>query len=60
MPFYEEIQIDDQKRVAVISFTQGVAKPYVLRHNNREDIYIRIGSTSLAMFIECVRDKAEP
>lgn len=46
LPFYEEIQIDDQKRVAVISFTQGVAKPYVLRHNNREDIYIRIGSTS--------------
>jgi len=46
LPFYEEIQIDDQKRVAVISCTQGVAKPYVLRHNNREDIYIRIGSTS--------------
>lgn len=46
LPFYEEIQIDDKKRVAVISFTQGVAKPYVLRHNNREDIYIRIGSTS--------------
>ncbi|MHB8204877.1 MAG: RNA-binding domain-containing protein [Desulfomonilaceae bacterium] len=46
LPFYEEIQIDDQERVAVISFTQGVAKPYVLRHNNREDIYIRVGSTS--------------
>lgn len=46
LPFYEEIQIDDQKRVAVISFTQGVAKPYVLRHGGREDIYIRIGSTS--------------
>jgi ATP-dependent DNA helicase RecG len=46
LPFYEEIQIDDEKRVAVISFTQGVAKPYVLRHNNREDIYIRIGGTS--------------
>ena len=46
LPYYEEIQIDQQKRVAVISFTQGVAKPYVLRHNNREDIYIRIGSTS--------------
>lgn len=46
LPFYEEILVGDQKRVAVISFTQGVAKPYVLRHNNREDIYIRIGSTS--------------
>ncbi len=46
LPFYEEIQIDDQRKVAVISFTQGVAKPYVLRNNNREDIYIRVGSTS--------------
>jgi ATP-dependent DNA helicase RecG len=46
LPFYEEILVGDQKKVAAISFTQGVAKPYVLRHNNREDIYIRIGSTS--------------
>ena len=46
LPFYEEVQVDEHKRVAVISFTQGVAKPYVLRHNNREEIYIRVGSTS--------------
>lgn len=46
LPFYEEIQIDTDKRVAVLSFTQGVAKPYVLRHNDREDIFIRIGSIS--------------
>ena len=46
IPFYEEIQVDDQHRVAVVTFTQGTAKPYVVRHNGREDAYIRIGSTS--------------
>ncbi len=46
LPFYEEIQVDDQHRVAVISITQGTAKPYVVRHHGREDIYIRVGSTS--------------
>lgn len=46
LPFYEEIQIDDQQRVAVISFSQGTTKPYVVRHHGREDIYIRVGSTS--------------
>jgi len=30
----------------VISFPQGVSKPYVLRHNDREDIYLRVGSLS--------------
>lgn len=51
LPFYEELTIDDghggeARRVAVISLTQGVAKPYVVRHNQREDIYVRVGSTS--------------
>jgi ATP-dependent DNA helicase RecG len=46
LPFYEEIVFDDGKRVAVISLTQGAAKPYVVRSNNREEIYIRVGSTS--------------
>lgn len=45
LPFYEEIQVDET-RVAVISFPQGISKPYVLRHNGREEIYIRVGSTS--------------
>ncbi len=44
--FYEEIQVDDSIRVAVLSFTQGVSKPYVLRHKDREEIFIRIGSVS--------------
>ncbi len=46
LPFYEEIQIADQHRVAVISITQGTAKPYVVRHHGHEDIYIRVGSIS--------------
>ncbi len=46
LPFYEEVSLDDGKRVAVITLTQGTAKPYVVRSNNREDIYVRVGSTS--------------
>ncbi len=46
IPFYEEIQIEEGKRVAVVSFTQGTTKPYVLRHKDREDIYIRVGTVS--------------
>lgn len=46
LPFYEEVQIDGGRRVAVISVTQGKAKPYVARHNDREDIYVRVGSAS--------------
>jgi ATP-dependent DNA helicase RecG len=47
IPFYEEIKIDETKRVAVISVTSGPSKPYVVRHNKREDIYIRMGSTTI-------------
>ena len=46
LPFYEEVVLDDGKRVAVISLTLGVAKPYVVRNKDREDIFIRVGSTS--------------
>ena len=46
LPFYEVIALEDGKRVAAISITMGTSKPYVLRHNGREDIYVRIGSTS--------------
>ena len=46
LPFYEEIQVDEQHRVAVITISQGTTKPYVVRHGGREDIYIRVGSTS--------------
>ena len=46
LPFYEEVRVDDRLRVAVITVSQGVTKPYVVHHHGREDIYIRVGSTS--------------
>ena len=45
-PFYEEIKIDDDKLLAVVSISMGLSKPYVVRHNGREDAYIRMGSRS--------------
>lgn len=46
LPFYEVVTLEDGKRVAVVSIATGTSKPYVLRHNGREDIYVRVGSTS--------------
>ena len=46
LPYYETVQFDDGKRVAVLSFPQGISKPYVVRDRGEEKIYIRIGSTS--------------
>ena len=46
IPFYEEVQADERHRVAVITVSRGVTKPYVVRSKDREDIYIRVGSTS--------------
>lgn len=46
LPFYEVVNMEDDMRVAVVSIAMGTSKPYVLRHNGREDIYVRIGSTS--------------
>ncbi len=46
IPFYEEIQIDEWHRVAAITVGEGATKPYVVRDHDREDIYIRVGSTS--------------
>lgn len=46
LPFFETVQVDPQHRVAVISLTQGTAKPYVVRQQDREEIYVRVGSTS--------------
>jgi len=46
LPFFEQVVCDDGKRVGVISLMPGVAKPYVLRHCDREEIYVRVGSTS--------------
>lgn len=46
LPFYEELVLDTGQRVAVITVESGVSKPYVVRQNDREDIYIRVGTTS--------------
>lgn len=46
LPFYEEVPVDDARRVAVVTVTQGATKPYVVRYRGREDIYVRVGSTS--------------
>lgn len=46
IPFYEEIVIDPLKRVGVITLSQAPFKPYVVRHNQREDCYIRMGNRS--------------
>ncbi len=46
LPFYEVVTLEDDRRIAVVSIAMGTAKPYVLRHNGREDIYVRVGSIS--------------
>ncbi|MCW5599569.1 MAG: putative DNA binding domain-containing protein [Nitrosomonas sp.] len=46
IPFYEEIVVEDNLRVGVITLSMGISKPYVVRHNNREEIYIRMGDRS--------------
>ncbi|KJR96640.1 MAG: transcriptional regulator [Desulfobulbaceae bacterium BRH_c16a] len=46
IPFYEEIQVEQDVRVAVVTIAAGISKPYVLRHNNREEVYIRMGDRS--------------
>ena len=45
-PLYQEIRMNDGRRVAVISLTQGTTKPYVVRSQDRQDIYFRVGSSS--------------
>lgn len=46
LPFYEEVRMDDGLIVAIVTFPQGISKPYVVRHQGREEIFIRVGSTS--------------
>jgi ATP-dependent DNA helicase RecG len=46
IPYYEEVLIEEGKRIAIISVIQGISKPYVMRHAGGEEIYIRSGSTS--------------
>lgn len=46
LPSLEMVRLDENTAVAVITVSQGTAKPYVLRHQGREEIFIRMGSTS--------------
>lgn len=46
IPYYEEVLIDKNRRIGIIRVSTGTARPYVLKHKQREDIYIRTGSTS--------------
>lgn len=46
LPYYEEVRMNDNKVVAVITIGQEVFKPYVVRVNDRETAYVRIGSVS--------------
>ena len=46
LPYYEEIRMDDRRRVAVVSLSPGTAKPYVVRHNGRDEIYVRAGNVT--------------
>ncbi|MBL8345043.1 MAG: putative DNA binding domain-containing protein [Rubrivivax sp.] len=46
LPYFEVVSLDDGKRVGVVTLTEGTAKPYTVRHNDREEVYIRVGSTS--------------
>jgi ATP-dependent DNA helicase RecG len=46
LPFFEVVALDDGKRVAVLTLTEGPAKPYAVRHNDREEVFVRVGSTS--------------
>ena len=36
LPYYEELALDDGKRVAIITIGEEVFKPYVLRHKGSE------------------------
>jgi len=46
LPAYEKIKIKDNLFVGIIAFERGISKPYMLRHNNRQDILIRRSSRS--------------
>ncbi len=45
LPDFDEVKTA-QGRVAVVTVPKGVAKPYVVKNRDREEIYIRYGNTS--------------
>jgi len=49
LPSYEEVRLEDGRRVGVLSVDMGVDKPYFINEVERELYYVRVGShTNLA------------
>ncbi|MCL0098343.1 putative DNA binding domain-containing protein [Dehalococcoidia bacterium] len=46
IPYYEEIRIEEQTRVAIAHIDMGLSKPYYVERGERRAYYIRVGSTS--------------
>ena len=46
IPFYEVVETDGDKRVAIVSVESGANKPYAVRDGDRLDFFIRVGSES--------------
>jgi len=46
VPHYEVVTIEDGRQVAVVSFAEGPGKPYALRSDGREEVWIRAGTTN--------------
>ena len=44
IPFYQELPVRVERRVGIVSLSQGVAKPQGVRHWDRAEICIRLGS----------------
>ena len=46
VPDYEEVRMDGDKLVGVVTVHMGVAKPYEVNRQGRRDVYVRYGSVS--------------
>lgn len=46
LPYYEEVAMGDGRRLAVITIGLEILKPYVVRANDRETAYVRIGNVT--------------
>jgi ATP-dependent DNA helicase RecG len=46
IPVYKEIVLESGKKIATLYIEQGNLKPYAVKKNDSETIYIRVGSTS--------------
>ena len=44
IPDYEEVCMDEGKRVGVVTVPMGMAKPYELKHRDGCDVYVRYGN----------------